>query len=364
LSSSIHTFERSLLGRLVDEFERSRCPVESEDREPAWDFSLASSCWQKAIRRGDERMAWTCARTIHRHDPAYAWRRLRGIALEDISAADLTLVAQIVAIAGKVTLRRMWGDQALLMYLSTRLARSIKCRTACDLLLWVGSEAVTVSREAEVPRVDSDVALEALHRAAVQWHSIAARSIRDGSRWRTVARANPTVRDRWFASLELDRRAAYIVQRANGADALNTLLVPVHQLGLIASAVETNEPTWAVETMSNGLPDYAYCLFSGPGRQALRRFMRATPRWVKALQCCGVHDMPRATGFLIFYLEGAHCDRHLAVSRSDEIFEASRQVTLQGFGVPPTAVAELMTQLTALRPEILNARQEIADGVS
>jgi hypothetical protein len=53
---------------------------------------LAASALQKAIRRGEALTAQRAARTLYRHDPLSAWRRLLVIAYEDIRIGALGAV--------------------------------------------------------------------------------------------------------------------------------------------------------------------------------------------------------------------------------------------------------------------------------
>ncbi len=55
---------------------------------------LASSALQKAIRRGNEAEALSCARLLLNVDAQRLWRRLGIIAIEDIGVADIEVVGQ------------------------------------------------------------------------------------------------------------------------------------------------------------------------------------------------------------------------------------------------------------------------------
>ncbi|MBP2161640.1 MULTISPECIES: hypothetical protein [Asticcacaulis] len=71
-------------------------PVELLPRVDAW---LASSLLQKAIRRGEVRLAQRAAATFYRWRPRAIWHRFMVIAFEDIGVASLDALA-IVACAG------------------------------------------------------------------------------------------------------------------------------------------------------------------------------------------------------------------------------------------------------------------------
>jgi hypothetical protein len=66
-------------------------PLEAVEPLPC-DRWLAASTLQKAIRRGDALTAGRAVRTLYRHDPRSAWRRLLIIAYEDIGIGALDIV--------------------------------------------------------------------------------------------------------------------------------------------------------------------------------------------------------------------------------------------------------------------------------
>jgi hypothetical protein len=63
---------------------------------------IAMSLLQKAIRRGEERLALRAAATLLRISPERLWRRCGCIAFEDVGVADLDTVAVVTAaLSGK-----------------------------------------------------------------------------------------------------------------------------------------------------------------------------------------------------------------------------------------------------------------------
>ena len=60
------------------------------------------SAMQKAIRRGESDVALRAAATLFRDAPDRLWRRLGGIAFEDIGCADFEAVSlTVAALSGK-----------------------------------------------------------------------------------------------------------------------------------------------------------------------------------------------------------------------------------------------------------------------
>ena len=58
---------------------------------------VAMSLMQKAIRRGEERLALRAAATLLRDAPDRLWRRCGAIAYEDVGLADVDAVAIVMA---------------------------------------------------------------------------------------------------------------------------------------------------------------------------------------------------------------------------------------------------------------------------
>src|SRR5258708_39133867 len=80
----------------------THCTVTPSARMPPAapvDVWVAASGLQKGIRRGDAQAALACAMTLLLHDPDRLWRRLSGIAIEDIGIAGLTTATQVIAVS-------------------------------------------------------------------------------------------------------------------------------------------------------------------------------------------------------------------------------------------------------------------------
>ena len=81
---------------------------------PFPDVYIASSCLQKALRRGDVFFAWGAARYLLRHDEPRLWRRLAVCAFEDFGIVDLTVTARVVAVCASPAFRLAQGRERVL----------------------------------------------------------------------------------------------------------------------------------------------------------------------------------------------------------------------------------------------------------
>ena len=358
-----HT-EQGLLARLISEIEEA--PGTSGLILTDVDHSLLSSAWQKAIRRSDADLATSCVMALHAADPAYVWRRIRGIALEEVSAADLELVGQVIAIAGKTALRQKLGDQRLIGHLTRRLALAPKCRTACDLLMWLDPPR-PVDWSAVQENFRSPPApwsLQLIADQASAWQSVVNRSTYKQGKWVQLTQGSATRRDQLLEWAECPPLVRYIVQRGSGTDSLNSLLAPVYQLSRTSAerfAMVDLHPSSTEEI--GHLPAYAYCLFSAPGRAALRQLLKNAPELVRFCGQAGVTDPLRAIGHTVFQLEGGYCHQVYEVSHGLEIKLQSEQATLERFGVAAQWQSSLRGRVHALLPKLNQYRQQVLQSV-
>lgn len=104
--------------------------------EPAnLDSYVAASVLQKAIRRGEKRIALRAAARLLESDPNRFWRRLLVIAFEDVGIADMGAVGRVVAAHGQKRWRSAHGGEwPIVALLVSDLCRAVKDRTADDLL--------------------------------------------------------------------------------------------------------------------------------------------------------------------------------------------------------------------------------------
>lgn len=354
---ALATLERDLLGRMIHQFEEAHVapPVLLEGVDP----SLLSSAWQKAIRRGDTALAQRAMATLHAAQPDYVWRRMRGIALEEVSVGDLELVAQILAIAGKQAARRKLGDVALALHLTGRLAAAPKCRTACDLLMWWGTPTDGTPPGQLEPHTPAPLQ-DAIQQART-WLAITARSGQVQGRWVQLVAGDLRRRDALLEQSGCPALVQFIVRRGSSTDALNSLIVPVYELSRYATmrlAMPDRMPS-ACEAVGP-LPSYAYCLFSGPGRTALRRLLAGGLG--QACRAAGISDPLRAVGHTVFQIEGGYCSEVLHVAHASIIRHRYEQTTLLRYGVALRVQHALRQQVRSLMPVLHAHRLQVHDA--
>lgn len=97
---------------------------------------LAMSLLQKAVRRGRGDLALRAGATLLVNAPDRLWRRLGGIAFEDVGLASPDTVGLVTAALGGKRLRaQLGGEWIVASRIIEELARVHKCRAADDLLM-------------------------------------------------------------------------------------------------------------------------------------------------------------------------------------------------------------------------------------
>jgi hypothetical protein len=251
---------------------------------------VAMSALQKGIRRGDVDLATRAAATLLKADPAKLWRRIAGIAFEDIGPADLECVKLVMAVTAGTTFRREFGgEHRVASLVVARMCEAKKCRAADDLL-------ISVSYHHELEALRGDLARETLTehlsrvegRGALLGASLAALH-GSGVRWNGQVVGKPTDAKALFAAMRSAGIDDDIVSLAEQGwrrtrEAL-TILLPLVSLARPSGALSVaDDHLPPVVVRRDGIPTYCLDGFSYEGKTALTRFLRrdtASTRWLR-----------------------------------------------------------------------------------
>lgn len=118
------------------------------------------SALQKAIRRGDVKLARLTASVMFKDDPSYLMRRMAIIALEDVGIGNMVAVSYVMSFISNIAKMKKLGGYHLAAYLAELLALSPKSRLFCDIacISWLAPES-----QAEKDYYNSDYDLEATY---------------------------------------------------------------------------------------------------------------------------------------------------------------------------------------------------------
>jgi hypothetical protein len=322
---------------------------------------LAMSLLQKAIRRGRCDLALQAAATLHRDAPDRLWRRLGGIAFEDVGLANLQAVGlTTAALTGKRFRRDLGGDWAVASVIVRQLTEARKSRARDDLFM----------------------ALEALPGLAADRHTLSRES---NPRLRLTALTTPSLHIRALSVLFLlgtDRPGWKLSPRrgevALAFDLLDELGTAPTVLAICREGYrktgEALPPLLALLALENGLrdgatddrvpeeamigpvPSWALDMFTREGKQALTRLL-ATNAGIAEFARSMVPKQKRI-GFLgqvLFRIEGGVLARRVGGDLSDRL---RSQLMFETLGVEPLAAAQaldLMRQDLPLRNRIRHA---------
>lgn len=125
----------------------------------------ASSLLQKSIRRGQTTLAQFSGQTLFRQRGVAVWRRLIGIAVEDIGIGDVELTCEMATVGTNKELRQtLGGDEELIQHYCQKLAEAVKDRSTDYLYCASLKLPVAMDRRALLSskRIDEqiDVALD------------------------------------------------------------------------------------------------------------------------------------------------------------------------------------------------------------
>src|ERR1035437_2289598 len=97
---------------------------------------VAASCLIKSTRRGQEHLALRAAATLLRDAPEKLWRRIGGLAFEEIGLADTSVTELATAtLGGKRSRESLGGEWRVASTVVKLAARAAKDRAADDLLM-------------------------------------------------------------------------------------------------------------------------------------------------------------------------------------------------------------------------------------
>lgn len=251
---------------------------------------VAMSALQKSIRRGDVGLASRAAATLLMADQAKLWRRVAGIAFEDIGLADLECVKLVIAAtAGRAFRRDFGGEHRVAGLVVARMCEAKKCRAADDLF-------IAVSHGYRLDALRNDLAREDLQqhlshvreRRALLGASLAALHA-SGTRWAGQVAGKGSDPKALFAAMRsagIDHEIVELAEQGfrRTREALPVLL-PLLNFVLPSGDLRTACDEFPkVVVGCSGIPTYCLDGFSYEGRAALSRFMKrntATGRWFR-----------------------------------------------------------------------------------
>lgn len=355
------------LSRLRDQLAQAIFDENDTDRPPP---SLSISPWvsmsmlQKSIRRGETDRALQATATLMQYAPEKLWRRLGGIAFEDIGIADIEAISLTVAgLSGRRWRAEIGGEWVVAQHLVKRLARAPKCRAVDDLFMLVERDPRYCKLRLELASSSMVESMELLRngttleeRALAIWSSNA--FLREGHSKRSS-------RDPFqlFEHFKLQGVPPEVVAICEQGYRKTRETLP-----LMFSLIYQNKPTTVdvmddplpEERIVHGVPMFAVDYFCREGREAYRQFLRTdcvTAKWINAH--VPLRNQIAFIGMLVFAVEGGQMRKRYRWGLADR-FRDTWQRECQGRYCPDaTEVMALLRQdldvLNTVRSKCLNS---------
>ncbi len=252
---------------------------------------VAMSAMQKGIRRGDVDLALRAAATLLKSDPTKLWKRLCGVAFEDVSIGSVETVRLVMSAvaAGKSFRQQVGGEWAVASLVVEQMALSPKDRSTDDLLWAIAQHHELKELRASLTGADLSehlsrvrergallgASLSVLHGSGVRWTGqVAGKTANAAATFDAMREAG--------ANHEVVALAEQGFRRTREA---LPLLMPLLTLALPTGVLPVQDDELPpVIVGRSGLPTFIFDSFSWEGKSALSRFLKrntSTGRWLR-----------------------------------------------------------------------------------
>lgn len=294
---------------------------------------LLSSAMQKAIRRGDSKVAEMAAVSLWYSDRASFWRRLHVVALEDVGVASSDVIVSVLAATASSAWRRKVGDLRVGLYLARLLCKSVKTRIADELLLQTErSSSYNKLREHFANSSDNllidyitDIDCSLVERSLALWFLAGTKKF--PSELMPQRKGSPEKAVEVLRSLaipaNLVESCIAVMGRTQYALALLTPLA--WQEIQKQKTIKIRKNTIPASLDLDGLPLYSSDMFTRTGQTCFRQLQKS----VTELQVYSV----RQIGIAVFYLEGGLLDKVISSKFLDEFSIEGEIADAEGVGL-------------------------------
>lgn len=355
----IDPFRNALLAAVSD--GREFPPPKPLDISP-W---LAMSLLQKSVRRGRCDLALKAAATLHRNAPDRLWRRLGGIAFEDVGLADLQAVGlTTAALTGKRFRRDLGGDWNVASVVVQRLTHSRKSRATDDLFMALEAlPGLADDRRALCVETNPRLRLTALTTPSLHSRALSVLLLLGTDRpgWKLPARRGEVALA--FDLLdELGTAPTTLAICREGYRKTQEALPPLLALLALENGLrdETTDDRMPEETMIGPVPSWAIDAFTREGKLALTRLLATN---------AGIAEFARSmvprqkqVGFLgqvLFRVEGGVLARRVGGDLSDRLHS---QLLYETLGVDPLAAVQALDLMRQDLPLLNRIRRTVIGG--
>ena len=349
---------------LADELRAHDVPAPQPMR---CDRYIARSALQKGIRRGDVQIAQNALANIMATNVASIWRHLVIIAMEDVGAVGIDILARVVSASRNQKWREdHGGDWAVASLLVEQLARSPHCQAACDLQLHaLYSPDLEKARTSSQDR-DSGALLAILRNpnSDIKDRAVAALAVGGGLLERQNLRDAGAV----FCTMAKSGRAAHVAALCYAAWRISrnpmALTLPlIWQIWSANGQHALRDDEAPPTTMFAGVPAYSLDQYTRVGRPVARALLQRTPELQSVLTESGVAPAQhqRIVGDLIFLIDGSVLKQRVLWPEGESLRQPHR-VMLETACLSPSLLTEATSLLAVRASEIDQLRGQYFTG--
>ncbi len=327
---------------------------------------VAMSALQKAVRRGHEDHALRAAATLLVDAPDRLWRRLGGIAFEDVGLASIDTVGLVTAALGGKRIRaHLGGEWSVASFLVSELAHVPKSRTSDDLLMIGESHpALTDARHEYATMHTRELLRIATGQAPIIERGLALR-FAVGNAGRASAnmparKGEPQTAFDWLCEAGLPHSVVAIARE--GYRCTSEALCPLVALlaGEERSDVLATDDPLPPEMSICEMPSWALDTYTREGKRAFALFLRSdapSAAWVRSRVAPGARA--RFLGGIVFRVEGGCLRRRVRTPLSDDL---RRIYEVECASLECADATEIMELVRGDIPLLNTARAEIMEG--
>lgn len=331
---------------------------------------VAMSLLQKGIRRGETAWALRAAATLLIDAPDKLWRRLAGIAAEDVGLADICAMGAMVGMmAGKRMRASLGKEWTLAALLTERLCAAGKSRASDDLLMTV---QLLPSLQGEREWL-ADLSNHHLRLILLGTDSLHVRAL-------ALLYLAGT------AGKPVDHLASRRGEPALAFDVLDELGAPLTVLELAREGYRVSrEPLWLLmgllaaepagfgceaksdddlppETMTGPVPGWVVDSFTREGKLAISRLLHGSSPYTRWLQAHVERSQQRTvTARALFHVEGGLLGKRCKSALNDDLRATNERECL---GLPAELAGDALRLLRDDLPRLDTIRAEIMEGAS
>jgi hypothetical protein len=312
--------------------------TETEGQGPDGDRWLFRSALQKAVRRGQTRVALTMSDRLRGEDPDSLWRSLAVIAVEDVGFGDPDAVTFTTAAISKTVRKRVGDDHGLSRSLVRRMCAAPKSRACCELSITVDMgrpDLISVMAQ----RTDAELiaALEERNSGTLYTALGLIRGRFPGYTARGAvahAEAEEMISGRLGQDPAAARAAIHAFRRP--VDTMSFAVLPTTRLMLDQPDMELvdEQARWPQSTDIMGFPAETFDIHTRMGGLALKALYTSLCRGHPWLTAIHPQRAARALGSAVFLEEGGLVDRRLTSPALSILQECQDRALMTAYGVP------------------------------